>query len=214
MCDRPWIKWSGLLRRVQSAKIRIRHNVTFYTCFLSCYIHKTVTPRGSRHESKTLPFVSQPNLSPKNLQRQQPLLPGDSEEMLGSTSYVKTGGGYFNNEWQDSRFPLKNSLSLSLSLSLSGNINTKRSACKIFQPFSKFSKVSDSKHGLTDAVIKPRLKNVHQNVRTRFQDFQTHFDWMQNPFSVQQVAIYFHFWAWETDKIDEYANWIACKKVL
>jgi len=30
MCDRPWIKWSELPRRVQGAKIRIGHNVTFY----------------------------------------------------------------------------------------------------------------------------------------------------------------------------------------
>jgi hypothetical protein len=46
-------------------------------------------PRDSRHESKTLPFVSKPNFSPKNMQRQQLLLAGDSEEMHGSTLYVK-----------------------------------------------------------------------------------------------------------------------------
>jgi hypothetical protein len=33
---------------------------------------------------------------------------------------------------------------------------------------------------------------VHQHLRTRFQDFQTHFAWIQNPSSVQQVAIPFN----------------------
>jgi hypothetical protein len=62
-----------------------------FTCvsYHVTYIRQTVMPRGSRHEFKTLAFVSKPNFSPKNLQRQQLLLPGDSEEMHGSTSYVK-----------------------------------------------------------------------------------------------------------------------------
>jgi hypothetical protein len=67
MCDRPWNKWSEHLRRVQSAKIRIRHNVTFDMCFLSCYTRQTVMPRGSYHEFNTSPFVSQPNFSNKKI---------------------------------------------------------------------------------------------------------------------------------------------------
>jgi hypothetical protein len=86
----------------------------------------------------------------------------------------------------------KSALSLSLCLFLWKH-KYEMECLQNFSVLSKFSKDSDSKHGLTDAAIIPRLKNVHQNLGTNFQDSQTHFDWIQNPFSVQQVAIYFNF---------------------
>lgn len=89
MCDRPWIKWSEFLQRVQGASEYV--TMLRFTCvsYHVTYIRQTVIARGSRHKSKILPSVQQPNFSPKNLQGQQLLLPGDSEEMHGSTSHVK-----------------------------------------------------------------------------------------------------------------------------